>query len=125
MLGLVVLLHTTKTQSARLGKVSNIMTGTLKELYEETVESQLKVWDDEIEQLGARSDIILARIESGYYNRIRCLRNKEKALKQQLEALKAVSEADVSWHEISETLTRTTEDMRLAIDQAVHDIEHV
>jgi uncharacterized protein involved in exopolysaccharide biosynthesis len=101
------------------------MIGTLKELYEETVESQIRVWDDEIEQLGARADIILARIESGYYNRIKCLRNKEKSLKQQLEDLKAISEADASWHEISELLARTTEDMKSAIDQAAHEIEPI
>ena len=33
------------------------MIGTLKELYEETVESQIRVWDDEIEQLGAERRI--------------------------------------------------------------------
>jgi hypothetical protein len=122
---IVLLLTTAKNTTGRLSNGSNFMIGTLKELYEETVESQIRVWDDEIEQLGARADIILAHIESGYYNRIRCLRNKEKALKQQLEDLKAINEADPTWHEISEMLARTTEEMKTAIDQAAHEIEPI
>jgi hypothetical protein len=101
------------------------MVGTLKELYEATVESQLKVWDSEIEHLDAMTDIILAQVEDRYYNLIRCLRNRDKELKAQLAELKATCEADAGWQKLNAQLARATHDMRLAINTAAEEIEHM
>jgi len=100
------------------------MTDTLKELYEETVASQVKVWDDEIEHLDAKADLIMARIEDRYYRVIKVLRNKEKEIKQQLEALRAAEECDASWEQRRADLACTTHEMKVAIDSAAEEIEH-
>jgi hypothetical protein len=99
------------------------MTESLKELYEESVASQIKVWDDEIEHLDARADIIMAQIEDKYYNLVKCLRSKENELKQQLAALQAVNAADHSWQEMRSLLACTTRDMKTAISKAEQEIE--
>lgn len=100
------------------------MTGTTKELYEETVASQVKVWDDEIEHLDARADIVMAQIEDRYYHILKLLRDKEKEIKQQLEALRAAEECDATWQQISAALTCSTRDMKLALNHAAEEIEH-
>lgn len=100
------------------------MTGTLKELYEETVASQVKVWDEEIEHLDATADILMAQIEDKYYNLIKRLRSKEKELKQQLEVLRAAQEGDARWQQTRALIAHTTQDMKLAINHAAEEIEH-
>jgi hypothetical protein len=99
------------------------MVGTLKELYEETVASQIKIWDDEIEHLNARADIVMAQIEDRYYNLIRCLRIKEKELKNQLVALRAVNDGDVAWLEVKDRLSHTTDEMKATICHVAQQIE--
>jgi hypothetical protein len=99
------------------------MVGSLKNLYEETVASQIKIWDDEIEYLDARADILMAQIEDRYYNLIGCLRTKEKKLKQDLAALRTASEGGEEWVEIKDRLAHTTDDMTAAICRAAEEIE--
>ena len=101
------------------------MVGTSKELYEETIESQLRVWDDEIEHLDARADIVLAQIEDKYYNLIRCLRAKEKKLRQQLEESRATNESEAGWQETNALLANTAHEMKAAINLAAQEIEHL
>jgi hypothetical protein len=98
-------------------------TESLKELYEESVASQIKVWDDEIEHLDARADIIMAQIEDKYYKLVKCLRTKENELKHQLAALQAVNPADHNWQELRSLLAGTTRDMKSAINKAAEEIE--
>jgi hypothetical protein len=99
------------------------MVGTSKELYEETVASQIKVWDDEIEHLDARADILMAQIEDRYYNLIRSLRTKEKELNNQLVTLRAVNEGDVAWLEVRDCLAHATDEMKAALCRAAELIE--
>jgi hypothetical protein len=99
------------------------MTESLKVLYQESVASQIKVWDDEIEHLDARADIIMAQTEDKYYNLMKCLRAKENELKRQLAALESVGEADEGWQELRSQLACTTRDMRSAISKAAQEIE--
>jgi hypothetical protein len=98
------------------------MTANLKELYEETVASQIKIWDDEIEHLDARADILMAQMEDRYYRLIRSLRSKEKELKEQLALLRATCDGNEDWQTTRARLVHTTEDMKAAICRAEAEI---
>jgi hypothetical protein len=100
------------------------MLTTSKELYEETIESQIRVWDDEIEHLDARADIVLAQIEDRYYGVIKRLRAKERELRRRLEESRAFDEGDTNWRETSALLATTASEMRAAITRAAQEIEH-
>jgi hypothetical protein len=95
----------------------------LKELYEETVASQLKVWDEEIAHLDARADIILAQAEDHYYCLLRSLRAKERELRDRLQALKSAPDDD--WPSLEGELARITEEMKCAIGHAADELELV
>ena len=95
---------------------------TLKELYEETLASQIKVWDDEIEHLEARVDIIMAQIEDRCYCLLKGLRTRENELKGQLASLRAVSPAD-DRQNLTNAIACATGDMKRAIAEAVREIE--
>jgi hypothetical protein len=92
----------------------------LKGLYEETVASQLKVWDDEINHLDARVDIILAQAEDHYYCLLKALRAKERELRDRLLALKAAP--DDRWETLEVDLARTTDEMKSAISRAEEEL---
>ncbi len=93
----------------------------LKDLYEETVASQLKVWDDEIEHLDARADILLAQVEDRYYCLIRHLRVKERELRTKLNELRVAKGDD--WEGYKAELARITSELRDEIALAVHEID--
>jgi hypothetical protein len=95
----------------------------LKELYEETVASQLKVWDEEIAHLDARADIILAQEEDHYYCLLRSLRAKECELRNRLQALRSAPDDD--WLSLEAELARITEEMKCAIGHAAEELELV
>lgn len=99
------------------------MTTRSKEVYEETVASQIKAWDDEIEHLDAKADILMAQIEDRYYNLIGCLRTKENELKQELAALRTANEGDEKWVQIKDQIVHTADDMKDALYHAVEEIE--
>src|SRR5689334_1096024 len=99
------------------------MVGSLKELYEESVASQIKVWDDEIEHLDAKADILMAQIEDRYYNLITCLRHRENALQEHLAALKATAEDETGWLAARERMVRHIEEMKSALCHAAEQIE--
>jgi hypothetical protein len=94
----------------------------LKELYEETVASQLKVWDDEINHLDARADIILAQAEDHYYCLLKSLRAKERELRDRLLALK--SAPDDNWENLEVDLARTRDEMKNAISRAEEELHN-
>jgi hypothetical protein len=71
-----------------------MMTKNLLELYEKSVASQLKVWDDEIEHLDSQADLRVAQIEDKYISLIKRLRQDETEIKTQLAALKETEEGD-------------------------------
>jgi hypothetical protein len=95
----------------------------LKELYEETVASQLKVWDEEIAHLDARADIILAQTEEHYYCMLRSLRAKECELRSRLEALRSAAGDD--WRTREAELARITEELKCAIGHAAEELDGV
>jgi len=95
----------------------------LKELYEETVESQLKVWDEEIAHLDARTDMILAQAEDHYYCLLRSLRAKELELRDRLQALRSAPDDD--WGSLEAELARISEEMKCAIGRAAEELERV
>jgi hypothetical protein len=93
----------------------------LKELYEETVASQLKVWDDEIDHLDARADIIMAQVEDRVYCLLKSLRAKEHEVRARLEQLR---EADgEGWEDLKAELLARTEEMKFALGHAVEELE--
>jgi hypothetical protein len=94
----------------------------LKVLYEETIASQLKVWDDEIEHLDARADIIMAQAEDRYYTMLKTLRTKEREVRLRLEQLR---EAGDGWEDLRADLLTRTEDMKAALGHAVEEIDPV
>lgn len=98
------------------------MAGSMKAGYEESVESQLKAWDAEIEHLDARADMLIACFEEKYYSLLRRLRGKEEELRQQLVELRAVPDYDASWEHLQDQLARTADDMNLALYDALHEI---
>ncbi len=98
------------------------MVGDLKELNVEIVASQIETWDDEIEHLDSRADILVAQIEDSYYQMIGSLRSKEKELKEQLALLKATSENDESWLTARDRLVRNAECMKDAIFYAINKV---
>src|SRR5436305_1899817 len=102
---------------------SQQMTESLKESYEETVASQIKVWDDEIQYLDARADILMAQIEDRFYNLIKVLRTTEKELKQEFAALRVAGDCEAKWVEIKDELTHTADNMKAAICRAAEEIE--
>ncbi|MEO8289263.1 MAG: hypothetical protein ABI670_22885 [Chloroflexota bacterium] len=87
-----------------------------KELYAETLASQLKVWDDEIEHLDARADIILAQVEDRYYCLLKSLRKKERELRESLRELR--TSCDDDWEIIRENISRTTSEMKETLGDA-------
>lgn len=93
----------------------------LKELYEETVASQLKVWDDEIDHLDARADIIMAQVEDRYYCLLKSLRAKEQEVRERLEQLRGAG--DDHWEELRAELLSRTEDLKAALGHAVEEID--
>ncbi|HET9494287.1 MAG TPA: hypothetical protein VFR15_08660 [Chloroflexia bacterium] len=93
----------------------------LKELYEETVASQLKVWDDEIDHLDARADIIMAQVEDRYYCLLKSLRAKEQEVRERLEQLRGAG--DDHWEELRAELLSRTEDLKDALGHAVEEID--
>lgn len=95
----------------------------LKELYEETVASQLKVWDDEIEHLDARADIIMAQVEDRYYCLLKSLRAREREVRVRLEQLREAG--DGCWEDLRVDLLARTEDMKAALGDAVEEIDPV
>jgi hypothetical protein len=95
----------------------------LKELYAETVASQLKVWDEEIAHLDARADIILAQAEDHYYCLLKSLRAKECDLRNRLQALKSAPDDD--WRALEAELARTTEEMKCALSHAAEELDGV
>ena len=99
------------------------MAGSLKALYEETVASQIKVWDGEIEHLDARADILMAQIEDRYCSIIKSLRNMERELEANLAVLRAATEEDAEWLEVKERLACISNDMKESIRHAVEEIE--
>lgn len=98
------------------------MAASTKTLYEETVASQIKVWDDEIEHLDARADILMAQIEDRYYTMIRELRNREKELKEELSLLKATDDRDEHWLAARDRLLCDAQYMKDAICRAIEEI---
>jgi hypothetical protein len=106
-----------------LTKEAGVTATQLKELYEETVASQLKVWDDEIEHLDARADIIMAQVEDRYYCLLRSLRAKEKEVRVRLEQLREAG--DDCWEDLKADLLTQTEDMKAALGHAVEEIDPV
>jgi len=99
---------------------SERVVGELKDLYQETVASQLKVWDDEIDHLDARADIVLAQAEDHYYCLLKGLRRKERALREQLESLKVAPDSD--WESIRCELARTTSELKVALNHAEEEL---
>jgi uncharacterized protein with NRDE domain len=99
------------------------MVGTLKGLYEETLASQIKVWDGEIEHLDARADILMAQIEDRYYSIIKSLRSKERELETSLAAMRAATEDDAEWMEARNRVNCVANEMKEAIQHAVEEIE--
>jgi cytochrome c556 len=99
------------------------MTDTrLRELYEETVASQLKVWDDEIEHFDARADIVMAQFEDKYYCLLKTLRTKEHEVRVRLERLREECD-EHCWEEIRADLLSKTEDMKAALEHASEEID--
>ncbi|MEO6456883.1 MAG: hypothetical protein ABIO92_01205 [Chloroflexia bacterium] len=78
--------------------------------YMKAVDSKLAGWDGEIEHLDARVDIILLQLEDKYYQLLRTLRAKEKAIRGNLEQLNA---SEDEW-----------ESIKSCVDQASSDMEH-
>ena len=95
----------------------------LKELYEETIASQLKVWDDEIEHLDARADIIMAQVEDRYYCLLKSLRARENEVRTRLEQLREAG--DDHWEDLKADLLACTEEMKTALGHAVEEIDPV
>ncbi|MDQ5824613.1 MAG: coiled coil domain-containing protein [Chloroflexota bacterium] len=93
---------------------------TVKEAYEAGVESQLKVWDAEIEDLQAKVDIVLAQVEDRYYRVLRELRGQEKKLRADLQGLKSAPED--AWEEVRSEVADDTECMRQALLRAAHEL---
>jgi len=64
------------------------MARDLKSLCEEAEETEAEVasrvnaWDEEIDHLDARTDMLVARIEDEYYHLIGSLRSREQELKE-------------------------------------------
>jgi hypothetical protein len=102
-------------------KEAGVTDTQLKELYEETIASQLKVWDDEIDHLDARADIIMAQVEDRYYCMLKSLRAKEKEVRLRLEQLREAG--DDGWEELRADLLSRTEDMKTALGHAVEEID--
>jgi hypothetical protein len=93
----------------------------IRTLTEETVRSQLKVWDDEIDHLDARTDIILAQVEERYYSLLRSLRQKELAVRNCLNELGSADEQQ--WEVIRGELAKSTGDLKAALGEAIEEIE--
>ena len=99
------------------------MAGSMKALYEETLASQIRVWEGEIEHLDARADILMAQIEDRYCAIIKSLRKKGRKLEANLAVLRAATEGDEEWLEVKERLACISNDMKESIRHAVEEIE--
>jgi hypothetical protein len=82
---------------------------------EAAVASQVIAWDEEIEHLDSRADMLVARIEDEYYQLIGSLRSREQELKEQLALLRAAREDDETRAAARDRLIRNTEVMKAAI----------
>ena len=109
--------------SQKEARVTDKNSKDLKELYEETIASQLKVWDDEIDHLDARADIIMAQAEDRYYCLLKSLRAKEREVRVRLEKLRGAG--DDCWEDLKAELLAQTEDMKTALGHAVEEIDPV
>jgi hypothetical protein len=107
-----------RTVSAQKEKA---VSDSVKELYEEAVASQLKVWDDEIDHLDAMADIILAQVEDRYYGLLKSLRRKEREVREQLDLLKRADEN--SWETVRSDIASTTRDLKVALGEAIEELE--
>jgi hypothetical protein len=106
-----------------LAKEAGVTDTDLKVLYEETIASQLKVWDDEIHHLDARADIIMAQVEDRYYTLLKTLRTKEHDVRVRLEQLRECG--DDCWEDLRADLLSRTEEMKAALGHAVEEIDPV
>ena len=97
------------------------MIATEQETYEETVESQIKAWDAEIEHLKARADLILIDIEERYYGVLRGLRLRERAVRESLRELHEARE----WarEEAKRRLDQATEELKRALEAVPPELE--
>ena len=93
---------------------------TVKEAYEAGVESQLTVWDSEIEDLQTRVDIVLAQVEDRYYRVLRELRGQEKKLRADLRDLKSAPEEH--WEEVRAQVVGDAETMEQVLSRAALEL---
>jgi hypothetical protein len=88
-----------------------------KSAYQEKFEARLKEWKAKIEQLEARAGQVKADAKIEYQEKIRELKEKEKAARSKLEELKkGGSEA---WRELKGGLEKAGDDLKAAIEKAV------
>ena len=92
------------------------------EAYEETLEleAQLTLWDAELERLDARSDLTLARLEERYYQILRDLRAKEKAVRAELRELHDADRG--TQQQAGEHLSELTRELESALQRAASEI---
>lgn len=85
--------------------------------YMEAAEARLVIWNDEIEHLDARVDIILLQLEDKYYQLLRTLRAKEQSIRDNLEQLDA---AEDGWASIKSRADRASSEMENTLRVAAH-----
>ena len=93
---------------------------SVKEAYEAGVESQLKVWDSEIEDLQTKVDIVLAQVEDRYYRVLRELRGQEKKLRADLRELKSAPEDH--WEEVRAQVVGHAASMEQVLSRAAREL---
>ena len=93
------------------------------EAYEETLdmESRLTLLDAELERLDARSDLILARLEERFYQILRDLRTKEKAVRAELRELHCAG-SGTQQQKAGEHLGELTRELESALQRAASEI---
>jgi hypothetical protein len=92
----------------------------VQETYAADVESQLRVWDSEVEDLQTRVDIVLAQVEDRYYRVLRELRKQENKLRSDLRDLKLAPED--KWEEVRAGVANDAECMKQALARAAQEL---